>query len=64
MEAERLLALVNATGDPTVSSLCLIDEVLSGTNYIERIAAAEAILSYLAAKNALVIVARTTWTWR
>ena len=57
MEAERLLALVNATGDPTVSSLCLIDEVLSGTNYIERIAAAEAILSYLAAKNALVIVA-------
>lgn len=57
MEAERLLALVNATGDPALPSLCLIDEVLSGTNYIERIAAAEAILSYLAGRNALVIVA-------
>lgn len=57
MEAERLLALVNAAADPAVPSLCLIDEVLSGTNYIERIAAAEAILNYLASKNALVIVA-------
>ena len=56
-EAERLLALVEAAGDPTFPSLCLIDEVLSGTNYIERIAAAEAILGYLAEKGALVIVA-------
>ena len=56
-EAERLLALVDSAGDPNFPSLCLIDEVLSGTNYIERIAAAEAILGYLAAKRALVIVA-------
>ncbi len=56
-EAERLLGLVDAARDPTFPSLCLIDEVLSGTNYIERIAAAEAILDYLAAKGALVIVA-------
>ena len=38
-------------------SLCLIDELLSGTNYLERLAASRAILEYLSRKNALTIKA-------
>lgn len=37
--------------------LCFIDEVLRGTNTLERIAASSRILSYLAEKNALVMAA-------
>ncbi len=55
-EAERLLKLILAS-DFEVSSLCLIDEVLSGTNYLERLAASRAILEFLSRKNALTIVA-------
>jgi len=55
-EAERLLKLILAS-DFEFPSLCLIDEVLSGTNYLERLAASRAILEYLSRKNALTIVA-------
>jgi DNA mismatch repair ATPase MutS len=55
-EAERLLALVREAGDrPT--ALCLIDELLSGTNVAERLAASRAILDYLARQDMLVVVA-------
>ncbi|HOL16714.1 MAG TPA: hypothetical protein PLY40_00355 [Bacillota bacterium] len=57
-EAERLLKLINTAAARTdAPALCIIDELLSGTNYIERLAASEAILNYLASQNALVIVA-------
>ncbi len=36
--------------------LCIIDELLSGTNSTERLAASSAILEYLAARNTRVIV--------
>ena len=37
--------------------LCVIDEILKGTNTKERLAASEAILKYFAEKNGLVMVA-------
>lgn len=55
-EAERLRAVVEQAedGGPT---LCLIDELLSGTNASERLAASEAILEHLRAAGALVVAA-------
>jgi len=55
-EAERLLNIIQ----PEYSkfpALCLIDELLSGTNYTERLSASEAILNYLKKKNALIVIA-------
>lgn len=43
-EAERLLKLIN-TVKGEFPALCIIDELLSGTNSVERLAAAEGILS-------------------
>lgn len=40
-----------------IRCLCFIDEILKGTNTIERIAASAAILDYLKNKNCLVLVA-------
>lgn len=37
--------------------ICVIDEILRGTNTLERIAASKAILEYLSRKNCLAIVA-------
>jgi len=37
--------------------LCFIDEILKGTNTIERIAASSAILDYLDSKNCLCLIA-------
>lgn len=37
--------------------LCFIDEILKGTNTIERIAASSAILDYLVQKNCLCLIA-------
>ncbi|HHX77605.1 MAG TPA: hypothetical protein GX697_04585 [Firmicutes bacterium] len=55
-EAERLLKIIRSTNlDKPV--LCLIDELLSGTNYLERLSASTAILHYLRRQGALVIVA-------
>jgi len=54
-EAERLHTLVRLVGSgPT---LCLIDELLSGTNAVERLAASAAILEHLAESGALVVAA-------
>ena len=39
------------------TSLLVVDEIFRGTNPIERVAAASALLSYLAKHNALVVVA-------
>ncbi len=40
-----------------VRCVCFVDEILKGTNTIERIAASSAILQYLSSKNALALVA-------
>jgi hypothetical protein len=55
-EAEGLLAMVSSV-EGSMPTLCLIDELLHGTNSRERLAASEEILAYLACKNALVIAA-------
>ena len=55
-EAERLLALIRK-GDSGEPTLCLIDELLSGTNAAERLAASRAILDYLADRGLLVVAA-------
>ena len=39
------------------ATLCIIDEMLSGTNSTERLQASEAIIRYLATQNTLSIVA-------
>jgi len=46
-EALSILDIVNKTMGQKESSLILIDEIFRGTNTIERVAAAKAILSYL-----------------
>jgi len=55
-EAERLLNIIRPH-PLNVPRLILIDELLSGTNYTERLAASGAILNYLKNMNALVVVA-------
>jgi DNA mismatch repair ATPase MutS len=50
---KRILDRIN----PEKPMLCFIDEVLRGTNTLERIAASSRILSSLARKNALVFAA-------
>jgi len=54
-EAERLLRIVRAVED-SVPSLCVIDELLRGTNSTERVAASTEILDFVCRKNAIVIV--------
>ena len=56
VEAERLLAMIRSS-EGAIPTLCIIDEVLCGTNSRERLAAAEEILLYLAKSNALVVAA-------
>ncbi|HLV10567.1 MAG TPA: hypothetical protein VKY40_10180 [Halanaerobiales bacterium] len=55
-EAERLLKLIESSRN-NIPSLCIIDELLSGTNSKERLAASREILNYLARNNMLTIVA-------
>jgi DNA mismatch repair ATPase MutS len=55
-EAERLLTLVREA-ELRPPTLCLIDELLSGTNVSERLAASRAILDYLARHGTLVVAA-------
>ena len=56
IEAERLLRIVQSV-DGNTPALCVIDELLHGTNSVERLAASVAILEYLGCKNAIVVVA-------
>jgi len=55
-EALSILDIVNKTMGQTERSLILIDEIFRGTNTIERIAAAKAILSYLTAHKNFTFV--------
>ena len=55
-EAERLLYIVQAVGGD-VPCLCVVDELLRGTNAAERTSASAAILAHLCSQNALVLVA-------
>jgi DNA mismatch repair ATPase MutS len=55
VEAERLLRIVRAAeGD--MPCLCVVDEMLVGTNWAERRNASVAILDYLRGKKAIIIV--------
>lgn len=56
-EGRRLLHLLQAAETDHTPFLCIIDEVLRGTNSAERHAASLAILRYMAGRGATVIVA-------
>lgn len=56
VEAERLLRIVRAV-EGARPCLCVVDELLRGTNAAERTSASAAILEYLCEQNALVLVA-------
>ena len=56
VEAERILKAIKSL-DNRIPSLCIIDELLSGTNSSERLRASDAIIHYLLRQNALVICA-------
>jgi DNA mismatch repair ATPase MutS len=56
MEAERLLKIIKSLGKE-ISTLCIIDEPLAGTNSTERVIASLEILRYLINHNAIVAVA-------
>jgi DNA mismatch repair ATPase MutS len=55
-EAERLLAIIRSV-DGGGATLCLIDELLAGTNSAERLAASVEILAFLSRKGALLVAA-------
>ncbi|MFW5688286.1 MAG: MutS-related protein [Spirochaetota bacterium] len=55
-EAERIYTMIEEVGAET-PALLLIDELLSGTNSLERESASIAILHYLADRNALTVAA-------
>jgi hypothetical protein len=56
-EALSVLNIINHSGiDQPVKSLVIIDEIFRGTNTIERIAAAKAVLSYLIKNKNFVFV--------
>ncbi len=56
VEIKSLKRILDSVNDE-VPTLCFIDEVLRGTNTLERIAASSRILSSLASKNTLVFAA-------
>jgi len=55
-EVASIGEMMEASNSETVQYLFTIDEVFKGTNTIERVSAAKAILSYLNKKNHLVLV--------
>jgi DNA mismatch repair ATPase MutS len=55
-EIKSLKRILNALND-NVRCLCFVDEILKGTNTIERISASTSILNWLADKNCLCIIA-------
>jgi hypothetical protein len=56
VEALALLRIIQSVNDD-VPTLCIVDEIFRGTNSIERIAAAQCVLEYLARKNCLTFAA-------
>lgn len=54
-EVDEIKQIINQT-NKDVSSIILLDELFKGTNTIERIASAKAVLSYLAEKNTHIYV--------
>ncbi|KNY30354.1 MutS-related protein [Pseudobacteroides cellulosolvens] len=55
-EIKSLKRILDSFNDD-VPSLCIVDEVLRGTNTIERIAASTQVLGYMAASNSMCFVA-------
>lgn len=56
VEIKSLKRILDRINDE-IPTLCFIDEVLRGTNTLERVAASSRILSYLARKNTMVFAA-------
>ena len=56
-EEVSIMATLIAEVESSFQNLFILDEVFKGTNTIERIASAKAILSYLNRKNNIVMVA-------
>jgi hypothetical protein len=56
VEAERILYAIRSI-DNDLPTLCIIDELLSGTNSTERLQASESIIRYLAGRNTFAVVA-------
>ncbi len=56
VEAERILRTIRSL-DGKASTLCIIDELLSGTNSTERLQASESIIRYLYGRNTLAVIA-------
>ena len=57
VEIRSLKRILDACKDTTMPVLCMVDEVLRGTNTIERIAASSQILKTLAKKHILMFAA-------
>lgn len=57
VEAERLLQLTRAAEGSRLPVLCIIDELLSGTNTLERVHASVSILEYLAKRRCRTVIA-------
>ena len=56
VEIRSLKRILDALTD-TLPTLCVIDEILRGTNTVERIAASAALLRYVQGRNCLVMAA-------
>jgi DNA mismatch repair ATPase MutS len=56
-EAQGILDIIRAVDSAPPHVLCVLDEIFRGTNSLERIAAASAVLRYLASRGALVLAA-------
>ncbi len=57
VEIKSLKRIVDAAGEPGMKVLCFIDEVLRGTNTVERIAASSEILKNLADNGVMCFAA-------
>ncbi len=55
-ESERLFNMIKLS-EREYPTLCIVDELLAGTNSLERVNASEEILKYMLKNNALIIVA-------
>ncbi len=57
VEIKALKRIIDATGEDAIPVICFVDEVLRGTNTVERIAAASQILEQLAADGVFCFAA-------